>query len=500
MERSPTRVLVVDDEAQFRSLVTELLIDKGFDARAAPDARAALDLVVDRSFGVAVLDLVMPGMGGMELAEKIKQVSPDTQVLILTGQGDMGSAIDGLRHGVYDYLQKADLDIPRLARAVSEAGERSRLTRENRELLTRLQETNRLLKALHDVAAGIAGEPHLDRVLDRLIAAAKILCHASVGRVLLFGRTHGDDLVIESGAGEGVDAVRGARLHAEEGIAALAAAQNQALVVPNPREHPRYSHRCDDLPSSRPGMVCAPLRHGAVYGAVCVAGPEESQGQFTAEDRDLLAILARQAAVGIDNALNHERSLNFFTHTSDILVSLLEHLDIFYPGHSRAVAALADMVTRRMGMTDDERRNVHYAALLHDIGKVLVDPAVLKAETFTEEGRRAIQEHSSLGMELLKPISLWQELLPLIHSHHERWDGKGYPRGLAGEEIPLGARVIAVADAFDAMTRSTPHGAHRAPEQGLTELQAFAGSQFDPKIVPLFVAEYRQRGHQLPPE
>src|SRR2546427_491755 len=121
----------------------------------------------------------MPGMGGIELAEKIKQVSPDTQVLILTGQGDMGSAIDGLRHGVFDYLQEAEMDIPRLARAVSAAGERSRLTRENRELLTRLQETNRLLKALHDVAAGIAGEPHLDRGLDRLIPAATSPCPAS---------------------------------------------------------------------------------------------------------------------------------------------------------------------------------------------------------------------------------------------------------------------------------------------------------------------------------
>ncbi len=495
MQQPPTRVLVVDDEAQFRSLVTELLIDKGFDARAARDARAALDLVADRSFGVAVLDLVMPGMGGIELADKIKQVSPDTQVVILTGQGDMGSVIDGLRHGVFDYLQKGDLDIPRLARAVSEAGERSRLTRENRELLTRLQETNRLLKALHDVAAGIAGEPHVDRVLDKLMIAAKILCHASAGRVLLFGRTPGDDLFVTAGAGAGADALRGARLHPDEGITALVALENQAVVVPRPREHPRYSNRFDDLPAESPGLVGAPLRHGSVFGAVCVAGPEE--GEFTAEDRDLLAILARQAAVGIENALHNERSINFFTHISDIFVSLLEHMDIFYPGHSRAVAALADMMTRRLGMNDDERRHVHYAALLHDIGKVLVDPAVLKAERITEEGRRAMQEHAALGMQILKPISLWAELLPLIHAHHERWDGKGYPRGLAGEEIPVGARVIAIADAFDAMTRNTPHGKHRSPEQGLAEVQAFSGTQFDPRLVSVFVAEYRQRGDQI---
>jgi len=496
MERSPTRVLVVDDEAQFRSLVTELLADRGFDAHPAPDAKTALDLAADRSFGVAVLDLVMPGMGGIELAEKIKQVSPDTQVLILTGQGDMGSAIDGLRHGVFDYLQKADMDIPRLARSVTEAGERARLTRENRELLTRLQESNRLLKALHDVAAGIAGEAHVDRVLDKLMIAARILCHAAAGRVLLFDRTPGDDLMVTTAAGAGAEALKGARLHPDESIAALVALEDQPLVVPRPREHPRFSHRFDEMPPERPGLVCAPLRHGSILGAVCVAGPEE--GEFGVEDRDLLAILARQAAVGIDNAVNHERSLNFFTHISDIFVSLLEHMDIFYPGHSRSVAALADMVTRRLGLSDDERRNVHFAALLHDVGKVLVDPAVLKAERITEAGRRAMQEHAVLGMQILKPISLWAELLPLIHAHHERWDGKGYPRGLRGEEIPLGARVIAIADAFDAMTRATPHGKHRTPEQGLAEVEAWSGSQFDPTLVPVFVSEYRQRGDQLP--
>ena len=497
MERPSTRVLVVDDEAQFRSLVTELLIDKGFDARAAPDARAALDLVADRSFGVAVLDLVMPGMGGIELAEKIKQVSPDTQILILTGQGDMGSAIDGLRHGVFDYLQKGDLDIPRLARAVSEAGERARLTRENRDLLTRLQESNRLLKALHDVAAGIAGEPHLDRVLDKLMIAARILCHAAAGRVLLFGRTSGDDLFVTTGAGAGADALRGARLRPDESIAALVALENQAVVVSRPREHPRYSPRVDEMPPERPGLVCAPLRDGSVFGTVSVAGPEE--GEFSTEDRDLLAILARQAAVGIDNALNHERSINFFTHTSDMLVSILDGMDTFYEGHSRAVARLADMVTRRLGLGDAERRNIHFGALLHDIGKIRVDQSILRAKVFdTEEQRREMMQHPTFGLQMLQPITMWEEVLPIVHGHHERWDGKGYPRGLAGEEISLGARIVAVAEVFDVMTRQTPHGPRRTIDEALAELERCAGTQFDPGLVPVFVAEYRERHDQLP--
>jgi putative nucleotidyltransferase with HDIG domain len=496
MDQPPTRVLVVDDEAQFRSLVTELLIERGFDAKPAPDARAALDLAADRSFGVAVLDLVMPGMGGIELADKIKKISPDTQVLILTGQGDMGSAIDGLRHGVFDYLQKAEMDIPRLARSVGEAAERSRLTRENRELLTRLQESNRLLKALHDVAAGIAGEAHVDRVLDKLMIAARILCHAAAGRVLLFGRPSGDDLVVTTGAGAGAEALRGARLRPEESIAALVARENQAMVVARPKEHPRYSPRVDEMPPERPGLVCAPLRHSAVFGVVSVAGPEE--GEFSAEDRDLLAILAHQAAVGIDNALNHERSINFFTHTSDMLVSILDGMDTFYEGHSRAVARLADMVTRRLALGDAERRNIHFGALLHDIGKIRVDQSILRATVFnTDEQRREMMQHPTLGLQMLQPITMWEEVLPIVHSHHERWDGKGYPRGLAGEEIALGARIVAIAEVFDVMTRQTPHGQRRTIEDALQELERCAGTQFDPGLVPLFVAEYRERHDHL---
>jgi HD-GYP domain-containing protein (c-di-GMP phosphodiesterase class II) len=96
-------------------------------------------------------------------------------------------------------------------------------------------------------------------------------------------------------------------------------------------------------------------------------------------------------------------------------------------------------------------------------------------------------------VELLKPITLWEDILPLIQTHHERWDGNGYPSGLGGEDIPLGARVIAVAESFDAMTRGYPGRPPRTPEQALAELQACAGSQFDPRIVRLFVAEYHAR-------
>jgi len=213
----------------------------------------------------------------------------------------------------------------------------------------------------------------------------------------------------------------------------------------------------------------------------------------------LYAALARQGAAALEHTAAQEQAINFFTHASDLFVSLLEKMDVFYPGHSRGTAALADMVTRRIGMSDAERRSVHFAALLHDMGKMLVDPEVLRARgPITPAARAAMQEHPSLAVQLLKPITLWEDILPMIHSHHERWDGTGYPMGHKGEEIPLGARVIAVAESFDAMTRVTPHGKHRTPDEALAELEACAGSQFDPRIVRLFVAEYRERRDQIP--
>ena len=496
MNATRARVLLVDDDRTFLDILTDTLREAGCFVDATTNGADALRRTQGGSYDVALLDLIMPGMGGLELGDRIKAASPDTEVLILTGHADLDSAIQGIKHRVFDYLEKTKLDVTRLERVIKEATERARLTRANRELQERVAEMNRRLQALVDVSARLAAEPHLDRVLETLVAAARQLMRSEASRALIFTRTHGEGWLIETGAGDGVEAIKGARLRTDEGLARAAAETGQPVVAVHAKQDPRYSPRCDELRTRRAGFLAAPMRVGSLTGALVVAGAE---GEYSPEDQQLLFALARQGAAALQNAVAQEQSVNFFTHVSDILISCLETMDVFYPGHSRGTAALADMLTRRLGMGDAERRSVHYAALLHDIGKVLVDPAVLHSTgPIDEKGRRAMQQHPALGVQLLKPITLWEDILPMIHSHHEHWDGGGYPMGNKGEEIPLGARVIAVAESFDAMTRQTPHGKHRTPDEGLTELEACAGTQFDPRIVRLFVAEYRERRHQIP--
>jgi putative nucleotidyltransferase with HDIG domain len=176
-------------------------------------------------------------------------------------------------------------------------------------------------------------------------------------------------------------------------------------------------------------------------------------------------------------------------------VSFLERVDPLYAGHSREVAALTQLLGERLSLTELEQRQVYFAAFLHDVGKFRLDPALLTAEReLSEAERRVLQEHVVLGVQLLAPITPWEEVLRIVHAHHERWDGSGYPRGLIMEEIPLGARIVAVADVFDAMvSRAAP----RSAPQALADLEALAGNQLDPRIVRLFVSEYRERANRL---
>jgi putative nucleotidyltransferase with HDIG domain len=491
-QSSPTAaVLVVDDDTSFAALVADLLGQQGYRTECASDHAHALERVSHTDYAVAIVDLVLPGGSGSDLAQQLRGRSPDTQVLILTGHGSLPTAIAGIRHGIVDYLEKRDLDLDRLARSVHGAVERWRLVRENRQLMEVLQEHNLRLQSLYAATARLAGGEHSDRILAELVDSTRALLRVERVRVLLFEHGHDGTLTVSEAQGDGAGVLRGVRLHGEEGIAARVALTGQPVRLVRAEDDGRFSARADDLDARGDGFLAVPLRQGAVLGALLAAGRSDG---LDLQDQQFATSLALQAATALDKALQSERSVNFFTHTCTILVSFLETKDVHLPGHSRAVATLADMITRRLGLPDAQRRSIHFAALLHDIGKVLLEPDVLRADQrLTQEQLLRMRDHAALGVELLKPITLWQDMLPAIQTHHERWDGNGYPSGLAGEDIPLGARVIAVADAFDAMTRGYPGRPPRTPEQALAELQANAGTQFDPRMVRLFVAEYRER-------
>lgn len=156
--------------------------------------------------------------------------------------------------------------------------------------------------------------------------------------------------------------------------------------------------------------------------------------------------------------------------------------------HSARVAVLAVATGEKLGMSDEELLILRRAAELHDIGKVAISESILgKLGRLSEEEIKIMRQHATLALEILGAVQALQPTLPLIKHHHERWDGTGYPDGLAGEEIPLGARIIAVAEVYDILTHGAPWKEPLSVEEAKAEIRRCAGTQFDPRVVEAFL-------------
>jgi len=170
------------------------------------------------------------------------------------------------------------------------------------------------------------------------------------------------------------------------------------------------------------------------------------------------------------------------------LAAALEAKDNYTQRHSIAVMSVATNIARALLLPEEEVEQIRHAALLHDIGKIGIGEELLSKEGPLSEGERAvIRQHPVIGASILAPIRYLRGLVPMVKHHHEQYDGGGYPSGLAGEEIPLGARILAVADSYCAMTSDRPYSSAKPYDEACKEIRAMAGSQFDPHVVEAFV-------------
>jgi HD-GYP domain-containing protein (c-di-GMP phosphodiesterase class II) len=185
--------------------------------------------------------------------------------------------------------------------------------------------------------------------------------------------------------------------------------------------------------------------------------------------------------------------------TVGALCQAVETKDFYTRGHSDRVSRGSVMIAREIGMRGDRVEAIRYAGMLHDVGKLGVPTKVLqKTGKLTEEEYAAIQLHPMRGLDIVREIGFLDEALAGIMHHHERIDGRGYPMGLAGDEIPEFARVLAVADAFDSMTSTRSYRGARPVAEAIEELRKWSGNQFDPAFVDAFVAALKRHGWQLP--
>jgi len=173
-----------------------------------------------------------------------------------------------------------------------------------------------------------------------------------------------------------------------------------------------------------------------------------------------------------------------------VLAEAIDAKDPYTRGHSDRVKRMSLAIAKKMGFSEERLENLEYGALLHDIGKIGIKDEVLQKQApLSSEEYQYIQEHPLIGVKIVEGVEFFKDKIPMIRHHHEHYDGNGYPDGLAGEAIPLEARIISLPDAFDAMTSTRPHRNIMPLQNVLAELEKFKGKQFDPKVLDIFIRE-----------
>jgi HD-GYP domain-containing protein (c-di-GMP phosphodiesterase class II) len=230
--------------------------------------------------------------------------------------------------------------------------------------------------------------------------------------------------------------------------------------------------------------MCAPLvNRGAVLGVIYLDNREKPDC-FDEDDVALLSALANQSAVAIDNSRLYEEIQEAYHEAILALMNTIEAKDPYTRGHSQRTSRYALGIAQELGLTEEECDQIKTAAELHDIGKVGVKDLIIGKESpLSTIEFNSIQAHVLTGETIIKPIQNLYFTLPMIRHHHEHYDGAGYPDGLRGDQIPLGARIIGVADAFDAMTTQRPYNEPWSFEDALKEFEIQKEKQFDPDVV-----------------
>jgi len=346
--------------------------------------------------------------------------------------------------------------------------------------------------SLMELSAILNSTLQISEVLRRAVEAATRLMECEVGSLLLLNEAC-DELVFEVALGERGREVKEVRLKVGEGVAGWVARTGQSTVVSDVRRDPRFSRRVDVRTHFvTRNMICVAVKSRDRIIGVLQAINRRSDRPFDGEDQRLFESLARQVGIAIENARLYEEVKETFLSTAATLAEAIEKRDPYTGGHVRRVVDISLAIGEELGLKPEEKETLELAAILHDVGKIGIrDGVLLKHGPLTPEELAHIRLHPELGAEILAPIKQLEAVIPAVRHHQERCDGQGYPQGLKGNEIPLASRVIAVADAFDAMTTDRPYRPRLGDEAAATEIERCAGSQFDPKVAEAFLRAFR---------
>ncbi len=512
------RILVVDDEPNICHLIEGLLKPEGYQVDISFSGTEALQMLKKYNYQMLLTDLKMPGIDGLELIQKARELNPEIRTIMVTGYATVDTAVQSLRHGVDDYIKKPfniidvrkvvkqtlythqvakenaqllkdlkkanhELNVNKqgLTEKVHIAGEN--LTAANEELVQRINE----LATINEISKAITSVLDMDKLLSLCLKEINGNLKVKHSSIMLVDKER-NELVVKASQGHRSGQVLGKTQKIGEGVAGRVVKDKKPILVKDIRRDNRFN-RSERPDYKTKSFVSAPLVLGErVIGVINIIDKVSGES-FCETDVNLLCTIAGQVSIALENARLYEALEENCFNIVKSLAASLEAKDQYTSGHSQRVSEYSSAIANMMGVPDREKETLRHAALLHDIGKIGISELILnKTDRLSGSEFDIIKSHPTTGEKIIKPLTFLDDVLPYIRGHHESFDGRGYPDRLGGDDLPLLTKMMTVADSFDAMTSERTYRPAMKTNKAISELKRASGIQFDPEVVDAFAS------------
>jgi len=514
-------ILVVDDDRRVVDLLQISLSQNGYHVTTAGTGEEALESVRRETPHLVILDLRLPKKNGYEVCAALKS-SKDTSaipIIMVSATAEVDARLQGLMHGADDYLTKPfspkellikvrriferqeraeNLSIKNQELETEVARNREDLVVRNKELRFQVFSLETLMGLTHQLNSSLDLEGLLSTMILSVVGQLRV---NSACLFLTDERENPKRLDAMTFKGVKEDLVRSIHFEYEDeflrAVLPVAGEEGRPVRLGDLSEDPSLERCVGPLYAAGFTLVC-PVMMKQKLTALLAVGEKVSGQEFQSTDLEMVKALSESAGIAIENARLFKDLQETYLATVRVLVSTIEAKDPYTHGHTERVAQYSVGIAKEMDFTQDEIQTIQLGAFLHDIGKLHTSDSILhKPGALTDEEWRMVKAHPVRGAQMLQGVKFLEKATDLVRHHHERVDGKGYPDGLRGDEITIGAKIVNVADAFDAMTTERPYRQGLTMEQAVAQLEDKAGTQFAKEIVEVMVKALREGRMQV---
>ena len=499
-------ILFVDDEESILNVASEFFKRQGYQTLTASNGVEALEVLKNETVDCCFTDINMPVMNGLDLAENIRLQDNTMPVIVMTGYPSLENTIQTIKNGVVDFLIKPvnlkqmELCMRRVLRQRAlfvenvmlkqEVESKERLEKLNQELIYKVEE----LHILNTIMSSFTSIVSTTDVFKRAVDVALDITHADNALFYVINESVNQPFEVASAKATTVakDQLAAENCQSASSVSALSGlimevvSDEIPLLVSN-------NNGARGLPPELRSAMVVPLKIREKVFGVLTACLREGDLRFTEKDLFYLSFMAKSAAHSIENLALYENIYENLFATLYAFVNAVEARDLYTREHSSRVTGISMIIGKQMGCSVEELDILNFAGHLHDIGKIGIrDDILLKPGRLTDDEFEKIKEHPTIGANIVEQMGFWEKEREIIRSHHERYDGTGYPDGLKQEQIPFLARILSVADVYDAMASDRAYRKRMAEEIILKIINEGAGTQFDPDVVAAFVEVYNR--------